>query len=65
MSIWYLVGGVAAIALIVGGMSLYHSRLEDEGYWVPNSMKDVTMALVIIVIILLIVLPKLLEGRGG
>jgi len=62
LSIWYWVGGGLAIVLVVGGMSIYHSRLEDEGYWVPNSMRDVTFALVVIAVLAWIALPKILEA---
>ena len=65
MSIWYWVGGAAVIALVVGGMSIYHRRLEDEGYWVPNSMRDVTFALVVILVLAWIALPKILEVVRG
>ena len=62
MSIWFWVAGVAVIGLVVLGFNAYHSHLEDEGYWVPNSMKDVTTAVVVILVLLLIALPRILEA---
>ena len=41
MSIWFWVAGVAVIGLVLLGFNAYHSHLEDEGYWVPNSMNSI------------------------
>ncbi len=61
VGIWYWVAGAGLIALVMGGMSIYHRRLEDQGYWIPNSMRDVTFALAVILVLIWIALSKILE----
>ena len=62
MSVWIWVAGIAVIGLVALGANAYHSHLEDEGYWVPSSMKDLAFAVVVILVLLLVALPQLLEA---
>jgi hypothetical protein len=64
VSVWYWIVGIGIIALVAGGMSLYFGHLEDKGYWVPNSTRDLTVAVVIVLVLILIALPQFLEVVG-